>query len=99
MSVMVLLKARDIRGVGGGPKALLVALADLAGLDGECRTTVERLVAYVDTDAASVRRDLATLIGFGLVQATEEADSRYHFALRVQGPLDPRVRVAERKTA
>jgi DNA-binding IscR family transcriptional regulator len=84
MSTMVLLKARDIRGIGGGPKALLVALADLAGLDGECTTTLERLAVYTDTDDAAVTRDLAALVGFGLVEVEHAPGGGHRFRLRLQ---------------
>lgn len=89
MSTLHLLRLRDVRGIGAGPKATLVALADLAGIDGECQTTIERLASYRDTDAATVRRDLAALVDAGLVDA-EERPGGYRFKVHTDRPVDSR---------
>lgn len=82
MSTMVLLKVRDTQGIGGAPKALLIALADLAGLDGECQTTIERLARYTDTNPEAVTRDLAALSAAGLVDAEPRSGGVYQFKVR-----------------
>lgn len=95
MSTLHLLRLRDVRGIGAGPKATLVALADLAGIDGECQTTIERLASYRDTDAATVQRDLVALADAGLVDAAERPGG-YRFKVHVDRPVDLGVRVAGR---
>ena len=83
MSTLHLLRLRDVRGIGRGPKALLIALADLAGIDGECQTTIERLACYTDTDPATVRQDLSALTDAGLAEATATPGGTYQFKVRL----------------